>query len=89
MNIFYKYAMEYKVLRNKSQHHITIFTLLFRVWKPLEKPKKGKPVQQSDMDFIIEKIWNFYNQLLITQTWRSSTQQNHWTTPAKTQHTSA
>ena len=42
-------------LRNKSQHHITILTLLFWVWKPPEKPKMGKPVQQSDIDFIMRK----------------------------------
>ena len=61
MNIFYKYATEYKVLRNKAQHHITILTLLFWVYKPPEKPKMGKTVQQSDMYFIIERIWKFYN----------------------------
>ena len=59
MNIFYKYAAEYKVLRNKLEHHITISTLLFWVWKPPEKPKMGKPVQQSDIDFIMRKYGTF------------------------------
>ena len=68
MNIFYSMKQNIK-LRNKSQHHITILTLLFWVWKPPEKPIMGKSVPQSDMDFIIGEIWNFYNQLLITQTW--------------------
>ena len=39
-----QYAAEYKT-ENKSQHHITIFTLLSWVWKPPEKPKMGKPMQ--------------------------------------------
>ena len=67
-----QYAAVYKTEKN-NVYHITILTLLFWVWTPPEKPKMGKPVQQSDMNFIIEKIWNFYNQLLITQTWRNST----------------
>ena len=46
-------------LRNKSQHHITILTLLFWVWKPPEKPKMGKLVQQSDIDFIMRKYATF------------------------------
>ena len=37
-------------LRNKSQHHITIMTLLFWVWKHLKKL-----VQQLDIDFIMRK----------------------------------
>ena len=54
MNIFYSMQRNIK-LRNKSQHHITILTLLFWVWKPSEKPKMEKPVQQSDIDFIMRK----------------------------------
>ena len=54
MNIFYSMQRNRK-LRNKLQHHITILTLLFWVWKPLEKPKMGKPVQHSDIDFIMRK----------------------------------
>ena len=46
-------------LINNSQHHITILTLLFWVWKPPEKPKMGKPVQQSDIDFIMTKYGTF------------------------------
>ena len=42
-------------LRNKS-HHITILTLLFWVWKPLEKPKMVKPVQHSDIDFLMRNM---------------------------------
>ena len=58
MNIFYKYATEYKVLKNKS-HHITILTLLFWVWKSPKKAKMGKPVQQTDIDFIMRKYGTF------------------------------
>ena len=58
MNIFYKYAAEYKVLRNKSQHHITILTLLFWVWKPLKKPKMGKTGAAVRYRFYYEKIGN-------------------------------
>ena len=43
-------------LRNNSQHHITILTLLFWVWKPPEKPKSGKPVHKSDIDFIMKNM---------------------------------
>ena len=68
MNIFYSMQRNVK-LRNKSQHHITILTLLFWVWKPSEKPKMGKLVQQSDR-FYYEKIWNFYNHWKFTQTWK-------------------
>ena len=42
-------------LRDNSQHHMTILTLLFWVRKPLEKPKMGKLVQQLDIDFIMRK----------------------------------
>ena len=58
MNIFYSMQRNIK-LRNKSQHHITILTVLFWVWKPPEKPKMGKPVQQSDIDFIMRKYGTF------------------------------
>ena len=58
MNIFYSMQWNIK-LRNKSQHHITILTLLFLAWKPLEKPKMGKLVQQSDIDFIMRKYGAF------------------------------
>ena len=54
MNIFYSMQQNIK-LRNKI-HHITILTLLFWVWKPPEKPKMGKPVQQADIDFIMRKL---------------------------------
>ena len=58
MNIFYSMQRS-KKLRNKSQNHITILTLLFWVWKPPEKTKMGKPVQQSDIDFIMRKYGAF------------------------------
>ena len=54
MNIFYN-MQQYLNLRNKSQHHIIKMTLLFWVWKPSEKPKIGKSVQQLDIDFIMRK----------------------------------
>ena len=34
-------------------------TQLFWVWKPPEKTKMGKPVQQSDIDFIMRKYGVF------------------------------
>ena len=52
---------QYIKLRNKSQHHITILTLLFWVWKPPKKPKMGKPVQQSYIDFIMTSVYNTTN----------------------------
>ena len=58
MNIFYSMQRNIK-LRNKSHHYITIMTQLFWVWKPPEKPKMGKPVQQSDIDFIMKKYGTF------------------------------
>ena len=54
MNIFYNMQRNIK-LRNKSQHHITIMTQLFWVWKPPKKPKMRKLVHQSDIDFIMRK----------------------------------
>ena len=54
------YSMQQNIkLRNKSQNHITILTLLFWVWKPLGKPNMGKPVQHSDIDFIMRKYGAF------------------------------
>ena len=58
MNIFYSMQWNIK-MRNKSQYHITIVTLLFWVSKPPEKPKMGKLVQQSDIDFIMRKYGTF------------------------------
>ena len=54
MNIFYNMQQNIK-LRNKSQHHITILTLLFWEWEAPEKPMMGKLVQQLDIDFIMRK----------------------------------
>ena len=58
MNIFYSMQQNIK-LRNKSQHHITILTLLFSVWKPPKIHKMGKPMQQSNIDFIMRKYETF------------------------------
>ena len=58
MNIFYSMQWNIK-LRNNSQHHNIKMTQLFWVWKPPEKPKMGKPVQQSDIDFTMRKYEAF------------------------------
>ena len=68
-------------LRNKSQHHITILTLLFCVWKPPEKPKMGKPVQQSDIDFIMRKYGAFTILQIHLDLVNAVTRQNHWAKP--------
>ena len=68
-------------LRNKSQHHITIMTQLFWVWKPPEKPKMGKPVQQSDIDFIMKKYGTFTITANSPKPGECSTRQNHWENP--------
>ena len=81
MNIFYKYATEYKVLGNKS-HHITILTLLFWVWKPPKKPKMRKPMQQSDIDFVMRKYGTFTITANSPKPDECSTRQNHWENPS-------
>ena len=73
-------------LRNKSQHHITILTLLFWVWKPPEKPKMEKPVQQLDIDFIMRKYGTFTITVNSPKPGGCSTRENHWHIPAKPQH---
>ena len=57
MNIFYSMQQNIK-LRNKSQHHITILTLLFCVWKPQKKTQDGKTGAAVRYRFYYEKIWN-------------------------------
>ena len=81
MNIFYKYATEYRVLRHKSQHHITILTLLFWVWKPLEKPKTRKLMEQSDIDFVMRKYGAFTIMQIHPNLVNAVTQQDHWEKP--------
>ena len=85
MNIFYSMQRNIK-LRNKSQHHITILTLLFWVWKPPEKPKMRKLAQQSDIDFIMRK----YGTSTITEIHPNLTNvvpgRITWQIPAKPQH---
>ena len=76
MNIFYSMQRNIK-LRNKSQHHITILTLLFWVWKPSEKPKVGKPMHQSDIDFIMTKYGTFTITANSPKPGECSTRQNH------------
>ena len=76
MNIFYSMQWNIK-LRNKSQHHITILTLLFWVWKPPEKHKMGKPVQQSDIDFIMRKYGTFTTLQIHPNLANVVTRQNH------------
>ena len=75
MNIFYNMQQNMK-LRNKSQHHITILTLLFWVWKPLEKP-----VQQSDIDFIMRKYGTLQSLQIHPNLANAATRQNHRTNP--------
>ena len=47
----------------------------------------GKLEQQTDMSFIIEKIWNLYNQQSNHPTWRNSTSAESLEKPWRTQHT--
>ena len=81
MNIFYSMQWNIK-LRNKLQHHITILILLFWVWKPLEKPKMGKPVQHSDIDFIMRKCGTFTITANSPKPGECNTRQNHWANPS-------
>ena len=81
MNIFYSMQRNIK-LRNKSQRHITILTILFCVWKPPEKPKMGKPLRQSDIDFIMKKYGTFTITTNSTKPGECNTQQNHWENPS-------
>ena len=76
-----QYAVEYKT-ENKSQHHITILTLLFWVWKPLEKPKMGKSVKQSHIDFIMRKCGTFTIIANSPKPGECSTQKNRWANPS-------
>ena len=69
-------------MRNKSQHYITILKLLFWVWKPLGKPKMGKSVQQSDIDFIMKKYGSFTIIANSPKPGECSTWQNHWENPS-------
>ena len=49
----YFYSMQRNIkLRNKSQHHITIMTQLFWVWKPQD----GKTIAAARYRFYYEKI---------------------------------
>ena len=81
MNIFYSMQRNIK-LRNKSQHHITILTLLFGVWKPPKKPKMRKPMQQSDRDFIMRKYGTFTITTNSPKPGECSSRQNHWENPS-------
>ena len=80
MNIFYSMQRNIK-LRNNSQHHCTIMTQLFWVWKPPEKPKMGKPVQQSDIDFIMRKYGTLQSQQIHPNLANATTWQKHWMNP--------
>ena len=77
MNIFYSMQWNIK-LRNKSQHQITILTLLFWVWKPPKKPKMGKQVQQLDIDFIMRKYRMLQSLQIHPNLANAATLQNHW-----------
>ena len=57
-------------MRNKSQHHIMILTILFWVWKPSEKTQDGKIDAAVKYRFYYEKILNVCNHYKFTQTWR-------------------
>ena len=69
-------------LRNNSQHHITILTLLFWVWKSPEKPKMGKTVQQSYIDFIMRKYGTFTIIENSPKHGKCNTLQIHWENPS-------
>ena len=83
MNILYSMQRNIK-MRNSSQHHITILTLLFLVWKPPKKPKMGKLVQKSDIDFIMRKYGAFT--ILQIHPKLDYTTKSLGKTPAKPQH---
>ena len=80
----YFYSMQRNIkLRNKSQHHITIITQLFWVWKP-QDGKTGAAIRYR---FYYEKIWNFYNHCKFTQTWQMQyPAESLGKIPAKPQH---
>ena len=80
MNIFYSMQRNIR-LRNNSQHHITILTLLFWVWKPPENPKMEKPMQQTDIYFIMRKYGTSTITANSPKPSECSTQQNHWENP--------
>ena len=61
-------------------------TLLFWVWKPPEKPKMGKPVQQSDIDFIMRKYGAFTTLQIHPNLANLITVDSLGKTPAKPQH---
>ena len=69
-------------LRNKSQHHITILTVLFWVWKPPKNPKLRKLMEQSDIDFIMRKYGTFTITTNSLKLGECSTPQNHWANPS-------
>ena len=80
-----QYATEYK-LRNKSKYHITIMTQLFWVWKPPKKPKMEKPMQESNIDFIMRKYGTFTITANSPKPGECSTRQITGQIPAKPQH---
>ena len=69
-------------MRNKSQHHIKIMTQLFWVWKLVEKPKMGKPVQQSNIDFIMRKYGTFTVTVNSSKPSEFNTWKIHWENPS-------
>ena len=56
-------------------------TQLFWVWKPPKKPKMGKPVHQSDIDFIMRKYGAFTIRQIHSNLANAVTRQNHWEKP--------
>ena len=46
-------------VRNNSQHHSIKNDTYFGYGNPQKKPKMRKPVQQSDIDFIMKKYGTF------------------------------
>ena len=52
-------------------------TQLFWVWKPPEKPKMGKPVQQPDIDFIMRKYGMLQSLQIHPNLENAATRQKH------------
>ena len=67
MNFFTSIVTKYKNWETFTTSHHNIDAIILGM-ETLGKTQDGKPMQQSDMNFIIEKIWNFYNQQNIRPT---------------------
>ena len=78
MNIFYSMQQNLKV-RNNSQHHNIKMTVILGMETLEKKPKMGKPMQQSDIDFIMRKYGTLQSLQIQPNLSNAATWQNHWT----------